>query len=96
MKIRWTKKADRSYQKILAYTVRNFGDTVANSFIQRTFKLLDIIKENPLAYKVNEGSKHCNQALIVKSISMYYSIKKDEIIIIAIWQNNRDPKSLVL
>ncbi len=44
MKIRWTKKADRSYQKILAYTVRNFGDTVANSFIQRTFKLLDIIR----------------------------------------------------
>lgn len=96
MKIKWTKRANNSYKKILAYTIDSFGHTVANSSVQRTLNVLDIIVNNPHAYKVHDGHKHCRQAVLVKSISLYYTIKEDQVVIIAIWQSSLNPGSLNL
>ena len=45
--IRFTKRADRSFENTIAYLKSEFGETTAQKFKTRFYKFLDIIPDYP-------------------------------------------------
>ena len=46
-KIKWSKHADRKFDKILEYLENEWGKKVTNAFIKRTHEFLDLLTDFP-------------------------------------------------
>jgi len=67
------------------------------SFINKTDDLIRVIKRNPLLYIESKGNKNIHKAYLTKHNSLFYKVdsNNNEIIILTIWDNRKDPKKLL-
>ncbi len=47
LKIVWTKRADKKFDKILNYLHSEFGHRVTSAFVKKVYDFLDILSEFP-------------------------------------------------
>jgi plasmid stabilization system protein ParE len=93
-KIVWTETAAKQRREILTYwTSRNKNTTYARKLITITAKHLKVIVNNPEAYKETEIENVRESAM--GYFSLFYSIKPNQIIVMAFWDNRQDPKKLL-
>ena len=95
LKIQWTKRAIKSFEKIIEDIEENWSEASAKKFVQKTDKLLDQIAENPEICQKIEG-KNVKRAVITKQTSLYYRVFGKFIRLVTFWDNRRDPDKLKL
>ncbi len=90
-KIIWRKRALYRLEKLLPYLTEEFGEKVAETFLERLNTELELISEFP-----ELGPKHPtkNQHLRVmhRLTSIIYKITSNQLIVLDIWDNRRKPK----
>ena len=92
-KIVWTEKAAKQRREVLRYwTERNKSTTYAEKLIEITGKHIKVISKNPEAFKQSEIEGVRESAM--GHFSLYYKITTDQIIVMAFWDNRKDPKKL--
>ena len=47
LKVRWNKRAEKSFAKIVDYLEVSFGERTTEKFVQRTFLILESLSEYP-------------------------------------------------
>lgn len=94
MKIRWTSKAKSDFNKVLEYLSDNWGIREIENFINQTDSVLQGIAKNPQMFIESTKKRDVRKGLITKHNSLFYKIntQKKEIILLAFWDNRRDPK----
>jgi plasmid stabilization system protein ParE len=95
LKIQWTKRAAESFDNIVNYIEENWSENSAKSFVQKTYKLLDQIAENPDMCQQIQG-KDVKRGIITKQTSLFYRVMDNNIRLITYWDNRRNPKKLRL
>ena len=47
LKVKWSKYADQSFDRILEYLEAEWGRNVTQAFVRRTYEFLDLLSEFP-------------------------------------------------
>jgi plasmid stabilization system protein ParE len=96
LKIKWSKRAEKSFDKIVEYLEEEWSETSAKKFVRKTDKLLGKIAENPEMCPAVEGKEEVRKGLVTKQTSVFYKIMDNFIKLITFWNNYKDPDKLKL
>ncbi|OQY05692.1 MAG: hypothetical protein B6I20_00705 [Bacteroidetes bacterium 4572_117] len=64
LKIQWTKRAEKSFDKIVKYLEEKWSEASAKKFVQKTDKLLSQIAENPEICSAIEDKENVRKGMI--------------------------------
>ena len=92
LKIVWTKRADRSFDKIIEYLEVEWGNKVVRSFVKKTYDLFDILMEFPEIGSIENEEKSIRGFTLIKQVTVFYKIKENELIILHFFDNRQNPK----
>ena len=92
----WTVNAERSYNDVLDYLIKNWTDKEYLKFTERTRQLLKSIQLHPFSFQKSDKYPNYRRAILVEMISVYYSVDDNRINLLMFWNNRRNPESLNL
>jgi len=93
--LRWTPEADEDLDKILAfYRERNGNSEYGDKLVKKFGKVLNNVLFSP--YLGQRRGKRGSRFVIVYPFQLFYRVTKTEIIVTAVWDGRRDPKTLKL
>ncbi|MCC9070008.1 type II toxin-antitoxin system RelE/ParE family toxin [Flavobacterium sp. F-65] len=90
MEVVWTLKAEKTYLQNCEYLLENWNLEVATKFDSEVLRVIDLISKNPYLGRYNNDFK-CSIILIVKQISLFYTIYKGKITLMY-FHDNRQKK----
>jgi len=98
MEIKCTDKAEESFSSIIDYLSNNWSQREVENFVQKIYKVIDYIRQNPYMYVVSTKRKDVRRALVGKLTSLLYIVRerKQEIELVLFWNNRKNPKKLKL
>ena len=96
LKIQWTKRAEKSFNRIVEYLEEEWSEASTKKFVQKTNKLLSQIAENPEICPAIEGKEDVRKGMVTKQTSVFYRVKDKFIQLITFWDNRRNPDKLKL
>ena len=91
LEIRWSKQADKKFDKILEYLLEEWGGKVTRSFVKKVYDFLDILSEFPEIGTIENKEKGIRGFTIVKQVNIFYKINGDKIILLDFFDNRQDP-----
>ena len=94
--ILWTSLAREDYYEILIFLKESYGEKSVVKFYNKIEKELSLIKSFPKIYPKSNFNENIRRIVIVKQVSLYYYIDdlKNEIIILRLYSNKRNPRNL--
>lgn len=91
VKIKWSKYADESFDRILGYLEAEWGENVTRAFVRRTYEFLDLLSEFPEIGSVENPEKQIRGFVLVKQVTVFYIRKSDSIILLNFYDNRQHP-----
>ena len=85
-----TPKAKDTFISIILFIRIKWGDRPAKKFVDRAYKVLDIISGQPYIFKAYQET-NVRKGFITKHTSMVYRIGKDRIEVLFFWDNRQEP-----
>lgn len=76
LEIRWTKRAEKSFDRVVEHIETNWSEKSAKKFVRKTNKVLDMMSENPLIFPESK-KKGIRKGLITKQTTVYYRVFKN-------------------
>ena len=92
LKIKWSKRADKKFDKILDYLLINWGDSVTTQFVRKVYEFLDILSEHPEIGSLENNEKQIRGFTIVKQVNIFYRVKESYIVLLDFFDNRQNPK----
>jgi plasmid stabilization system protein ParE len=92
LKIKWNKRADDTFEKIIIYLEDEFGFSVAQKFALHVFKTVELLAEFPELGSPIQKNKLIRGFVLLKQVSIFYRYDKKQLIILNLFDNRRKPK----
>lgn len=92
LNIKWTKRADKKFDKIIEYLQSEWGERVAKNFVKKVYDFLDVLSQFPEIGTLEHKEKGIRGFTIVKQVNIFYRIKEETIILLDFFDNRQDPK----
>ncbi len=92
----FSKKASDDLHSILIYLEREWSLKVSKNFTKVLDRKLLQVASNPITYPAFKNKKQIRKCVVNKNISMFYRIRNREIQIITLFDNRKNPKTLVI
>jgi plasmid stabilization system protein ParE len=96
MKVTISERAERNLDDLMEYLEKKWSVKVKENFRQKLLSTVHLISKNPHLYPVSQIKKGVHKCVVTKHNSIYYRVAKNEIEIITIQDNRRNPKKLKL
>jgi len=98
MKVIWLYRAEVSLRRIEEYILREYGEIVRERFIQEVKDVAYLLEKmpelghfEPLLSEYTQGYR----SIVINHLNkLIYYIKDDTVLIAALWDTRREPKSL--
>lgn len=91
LKIVWSKKADKKFDKILDYLQLKWGEKATSKFVKKVYNFLDILSDFPEIGTIENREKEIRGFTIVKQINIFYQVRKNKIILLDFYDNRQNP-----
>lgn len=72
MKIIWSNQAKNDYDKVLTYLHENWGINEVKNFIDKTEKVVSLIKSHPQIFTESSRKKNIRKGFVSKHNSLFY------------------------
>ena len=92
LKIRWYKKAEAKFDKIVEYLEVEWGEKSAEDLVQKVNRVLNLIKVYPELGTMEVPHWNIRGVLIVKQLRIFYVVDKKEIKIIQVFDTRKSPR----
>lgn len=92
LKIEWSKRADKSFDRIIDFLHAEWGDQVVKAFVKKTYDFLDILVEFPEIGSMQVQEKRIRGFTLIKQVIVFYKVKGNSIILIDFFDTRQDPK----
>ncbi len=89
--LKWTKRADKKFDKIIEYLISEWNENVAKNFILKVYNFLDILSQFPEIGSLENKERAIRGFVIAKQVTIFYRIKGNTIIILNFFDNRRNP-----
>jgi plasmid stabilization system protein ParE len=91
----WSPLSESDFERILDYLNDNWGDKVANQFIDLTESMLKQIAVNPGQFPViHNDQKKIRKCVLTKHNTLYYRNSKNQIDLLRIFDSRQNPNKL--
>jgi plasmid stabilization system protein ParE len=91
LEIVWSKIADEKFDLILEYLTKEWGIKVTKAFVKKVYDFLDILSEFPEIGTLENRDKAIRGFVIIKQVSVFYTIRNNRIIILNFFDNRQSP-----
>jgi plasmid stabilization system protein ParE len=91
LKLRWSKYADQSFDRILNYLEAEWGENVTRAFVRRTYEFLDLLAEFPEIGPMENSERQIRGFVLIKQVTVFYIRKADSIILLNFYDNRQKP-----
>lgn len=93
--IYWSAKAEENYDDILEDLGRNWSSKIQDRFAEDVRSTIKAMERFPRIYPTFRDDEKLRKAVVNPHISLFYEIiNDDEIEIICLWHNRRNPDDL--
>jgi plasmid stabilization system protein ParE len=92
LKIKWSKRADNSFDQIIEYLNAEWGEQVAQAFVRKTYDFLAILAEFPEIGSMQVQQKAIRGFVLIKQVIVFYKVQGSSIILIDFFDTRQDPK----
>ena len=89
MKIEWTWASKDDYWKNIEYLESRWSEKEVLNFINEVNYSIDLLKKGNLIFK-KSAYKNVYKMVILKQVTIYYSIENDTIYLLRFWNNYQD------
>lgn len=90
--IKWNRRAQQSFHKIVDYLESEFGTQTAKVFVQKNFSIVDSISEFPELGTVEHQEKNIRGFVITKHNTLFYRHTNKELILLHFFDTRQNPK----
>lgn len=90
--IRWTKRAEKKFDKIIEYLLIEWNEQVTEAFVKKVYEFIDTLADFPEIGIMENKEKAIRGFTIVKQINIFYHIDGSQIIILDFFDNRQAPK----
>jgi plasmid stabilization system protein ParE len=87
----WNRRASTSFNLIIEYLQQEWSDNVTRNFVTRTYRIIDIIAQNPEIGALENKEKQIRGFVITKHNTLFYRIEGDRLILLAFFDNRKHP-----
>ena len=88
----WNRRASIKFNEIIIYLQDECSDNVARNFVIKTFRIVEIIAQNPEIGTLENKEKQIRGFVITKHNTMFYRIEDDKIILLNFFDNRQHPQ----
>ncbi len=92
LKIVWSKRADKKFDKIIEYLNEDFSEGITKSFVRKVYDFLDILSEFPEIGSIENRERGIRGFTIVKNINVFYRVEDKTIFLLDFFDNRQNPK----
>ena len=92
LKILWSKRADKKFDKILEYLLEEWGERITGNFVKKVYNFLEILSEYPEIGTIENEEKGIRGFTVVKEIDLFYKVTGDKIILLDFFDNRQSPE----
>ncbi|MFP4366931.1 MAG: type II toxin-antitoxin system RelE/ParE family toxin [Bacteroidales bacterium] len=71
LEIEWSKRADKSFDRIIDYLHGEWGDQVVQAFVGKTYDFLDILAEFPETGSLQLEDKGIRGFMLIKQVVVF-------------------------
>ncbi|MEO6176485.1 MAG: type II toxin-antitoxin system RelE/ParE family toxin [Flavobacterium circumlabens] len=93
-KVKFTIKAEESFEKILSYLEDKWSEKTKNDFLKISHKSISTILQHPESFPCSERNKMIRKCVVTKQTTFYYVFNTKEIIIISVFDTRQDPNKI--
>ena len=93
-RIDWADEALENLDYINNYLTNKWSDKEVRNFYIKLERTLIVISNNPLAFEQSDLKVNVRRCVLSKQTTIYYEIKEDCIVILTLFDNRSDPKSI--
>ena len=90
--IGWSKRAGKKFDQIIEYLLIGWNEQVTEAFVKKVYDFIGTLADFPEMGIMQNKEKDIRGFSIVKQISIFYHIKKHQIIILNFFDNRQSPK----
>ncbi len=94
IEIKWTKRAETNFDKIVNYIESEWGHKSAQKFVRKVYNLLNTLKKQPQIGKVQIKEKGIRGFVFSRQNTVFYRISGNRITLLAIFDNRREFKNI--
>ncbi|MDY0078731.1 MAG: type II toxin-antitoxin system RelE/ParE family toxin [Bacteroidales bacterium] len=92
LKIKWTRTAASSLDKIVEFIEEKWGIRSAQVFIKKLNRLLQLLIKQPEIGKLEIKEKGIRAFVFSRQNTVFYRIREDKLILLKFFDNRQDPK----
>jgi plasmid stabilization system protein ParE len=92
LEIKWSKRADKSFDRIIDYLHAEWGEQVVQAFVRKTYDFLEILAEFPEIGSTQVKEKAIRGFVLIKQVIVFYKVQGSSIILIDFFDTRQDPK----
>jgi plasmid stabilization system protein ParE len=96
LRVRWNKRAEKSFAKIIDYLELNFGERTTKNFVLRTFPIIDSLSEYPEIGTEELKEKNVRGFVITKHNILFYRYTQRELILLNFFDTRQNPKKKIV
>ncbi len=92
LEIKWSRKADKSFDSIISYLKGEFGEITTSKFVRKIHEFLDLLSEFPeLGTEENKYLK-IRGFVVAEQVTLFYKVRDQKIILLNFYDNRQRPK----
>ena len=88
--VKWTKRAAKSFDKIVEYITNEWSEKVANKFILKVKEFISSLQKQPKTGKIALEEKGI-RGFVLSRHTTVYRIKNNQIILLNFFDNRQNP-----
>jgi plasmid stabilization system protein ParE len=94
LKIYWTKRAEKTFDKVIVYLLKEWSEKEVKNFVRKTNNVIEHISEKPKMFPTSK-KVNIHKALITRHNSLLFKIKgSNQIDLLFFCDNRQNPKKL--
>lgn len=88
----WNRRASIKFNEIIAYLQSDWSHNVARNFVIKTYRIIEIIAQNPEIGALENKEKQIRGFVITKHNTVFYRVENDKIILLNFFDNRQHPE----
>ncbi len=93
LEIKWTKRAEISFQRIVEYIEEEWSEKTAAKFVKKVNMFLKALELQPDIGKIEVEDKGIRGFVFSRQTTIFYRIKNNRIILLNFFDNRKNSKS---
>ncbi len=92
LEVIWSFEAAKRSDQVIKYLLEEWSEKEAINFLETLKGFEELVSNFPELYPLSQKKKGYRKAVILKQISILYSVKRNSILVHTLFDNRQDPK----